>query len=243
MGERSASELRAIEMPPPGMPQVERSPDDDASLHWQVHSMALAHDRLAESLFAAGRLPFALVVWRQALALRHELAALPGADPLFSENVDVRVEIAANHLAMGLALKRARRLPEALAELRAGIDIYRMSAESSGDAAAFDTVAEELEEAGRVAREIPGGNARELFAQSLEMRQRAAMLAPNDDSLARAFIEACVWRAPDLGRASVGWLDRARGLIESRVRQGTPLADTARLRRLVDTAGAPSAQG
>jgi hypothetical protein len=108
------------------------------------------------------------------------------------------------------------------------------------DPYALDTLAAHVEDAGRIAREIPAREAmRTYFADSLALRERAARLAPDDPDLARAFVEAAVWRAPDLGRASAPWLDLARRLLADREAGGRPVPATGRLRNLVDTAGAP----
>ena len=162
------------------------------------------------------------------------------ADPLFTDTVEVPIELAASHFAIAHAYQRAGNPVEALAEMQAGIATYRHEIEDSGDPYALDTLAAHLEDAGRIARDVPDrGTMRALIADSLGLRERAARHAPEDPDLARAFIEACIWRTPDLGKQSAMWLDRARRLLADREGSGQPIPGTARLRNLVDTAGAP----
>ena len=128
--------------------------------------------------------------------------------------------------------------------MQAGIAAYRREVEDGSDPYALDTLAAHLEDAGRIARDVPDRRImRALLAESLGLRERAARLAPEDADLARAFVEACVWRTPDLGKASAMWLDRARRLLADCEASGHPIPGTRRLRNLVDTAGAPYLSG
>jgi hypothetical protein len=211
-----------------------------ADIHWQRHDLALACDRAGEALLERGRLEPGVTALRLGLSLRMRLAGLAIADDLFREIVDVPIEVAANHFAIAGAFRRGGRPAEALDDMLAGIAAYRREVEAGGDPYALDTLAAHVEDAGRIARDIPARDAmRAHFADSLALRERAARLAPDDPDLARAFVEAAVWRAPDLGKASAPWLDRARRLLADREANGRPVPGTARLRNLVATAGAP----
>lgn len=226
------------------MAGVERAldaiPDDAVDRHWRLHELALACDRASEALLAHGQLETAVASLRRGLNIRQRLAGLTIADALFREIIDVPIEVAASHFAIANAYRRGGRPAEALDEMLAGIATYRREIEAGGDPYALDTLAAHVEDAGRIAREIPARDAmRAYFADSLALHERAARLAPEDPGLARIFVEACVWRAPDLGKASAPWLDQARRLLADREAAGQPIPGTARLRNLVDTAGAP----
>jgi hypothetical protein len=213
---------------------------DAADIHWQLHDLALACDRAGEALLERGRLEPGVAALRLGLGFRLRLAGLAIADDLFREIVDAPIEVAASHFAIAGAFRRGGRPAEALADMLAGIAAYRREVETGGDPHALDTLAAHVEDAGRIARDIPARDPmRAHFADSLALRERATQLAPDDPDLARAFVEAAVWRAPDLGRASAPWLDRARRLLADREASGSPVPGTARLRNLVDTAGAP----
>ena len=217
-----------------------RLADDLPDSHWRLHELALACDGASETLLAHGRLQCAVEALRLGLRIRGRLADLTVSEELFRSTVDIAVEIAASHFAIANAFRRGGQPSEALEAFRAGIAAYRREIEGSSDPYALDTLAAHVEDAGRIARDIPNREAmRAHFADSLALRERAAVLAPDDSDLARAFIEACVWRAPDLGRASATWLDRARRLLEARERSSSPIPGAQRLRNLVDTAGAP----
>ena len=208
--------------------------------HWRLHELALACDRAGEAVLERGRLEQGVVILRLGLGFRERLAAVAVADDLFREIVDAPIEVAANHFAIAGAFRRGGRPAEALDDMLAGIAAYRREVEAGGDPYALDTLAAHVEDAGRIAREIPARDAmRAFFADSLALRERAARLAPDDPDLARAFVEGCVWRAPDLGKASAPWLDRARRLLADRETGGRPVPGTTRLHNLVDTAGAP----
>ena len=207
---------------------------------WSLHDTALACDQASTALLEHGRLEAGVSVLRLGLTVRHRLSGSAVADELFRTTVDIPIEIAASHLAIANAFRRGGRPAEALAEIRAGIAAYRREIETGSDPYALDTLASHVEDAGNIARDIPDrGVMRAHFADSLALRERAARLAPEDCDLARAFIEACVWRAPDLGKASAAWLDRARRLLRERESEGRALPGTGRLHNLVDTAGAP----
>lgn len=213
---------------------------DTADLHWQRHGLALACDRAGEALLERGRLEPGVAALRLGLGFRKRLAGLTIADDLFHEIVDVPIEVAASHFAIAGAFRRGGRSAEALDHMLSGIAAYRREVEAGGDPHALDTLAAHVEDAGRIARDIPARDAmRAHFADSLALRERAARLAPDDPDLARSFVEAAVWRAPDLGKASAPWLDRARRLLADREANGRPVPGTVRLRNLVDTAGAP----
>jgi len=223
---------------------VERSLMRDAAAsqdtHWHLHDLALACDSGGEILLARGQLEPGVDMLRLGLRIRERLARMTVADDLFHEAVEVPIELAASHFAIAHAYQRGARPAEALAEMQAGIAAYRREIEAGGDPYALDTLAAHIEDAGRIARDIPDRAAmRALIAESLGLRERAAGLAPEDADLARAFVEACVWRTPDLGKASAHWLDRARRLLADREAGAHPVPGTLRLRNLVDTAGAP----
>ena len=223
---------------------VERSLMRDAAAppdtHWHLHDLALACDGAGESLLARGQLEPGVEMLRLGLRIRERLARMAIADELFHSTVEVPIELAASHFAIAHAYQRGARPTEAFAETQAGIAAYRREIEAGGDPYALDTLAAHLEDAGRIARDIPDrGAMRALIAESLGLRERAAGLAPEDGDLARAFVEACVWRTPDLGKASADWLDRARRLLADREAGAYPVPGTRRLRNLVDTAGAP----
>jgi len=230
------------------MAAIQRSLPDPAAtshdMHWQLHDLALACDRAGEILLARGLLQPGVDVLRLGLGIRERLAGLAVADELFRETVEVRIELAASNFAIAHAYQRAGRPAEALAEMQAGIAAYRRDIEAGDDPYALDTLAAHLEDAGRIARDVPDREVmRMLMAESLGLRERAARAAPEDTDLARAFVEACVWRAPDLGKASAVWLDRARRLLADREAGMHPVPGTRRLRNLVDTAGAPYLSG
>jgi len=213
---------------------------DAADIHWRLHELALACDRAGEALLEYGRLEPGVTVLRLGLKIRVRLASLVVTDALFREIVDAPIEVAANHFAIAGAFRRGGRPAEALDGMLAGIAAYRREVEAGGDPYALDTLAAHVEDAGRIARDVPARDAmRAYFADSLTLRERAARLAPEDADLARAFVEAAVWRAPDLGKASAPWLDRARRLLAEREAGSRPVPGTPRLRNLVDTAGAP----
>jgi hypothetical protein len=215
-------------------------PVDATDIHWRLHDLARACDQAGEALLERGRLEAGVTVLRLGLSFRQRLAGLAVADDLCREIVDAPIEVAANHFAISGAFRRGGRPAEALDAMLAGIAAYRREVEAGCDPYALDTLAAHVEDAGRIARDIPARDAmRAHFAESLALRERAARLAPDDPDLARAFVEAAVWRAPDLGKASAPWLDRARRLLAERESDGRPLPATARLRNLVDTAGAP----
>lgn len=215
-------------------------PADATDIHWRLHDLALACDRAGEALLERGRLESGVAILRLGLRFRERLAAVAVADDVFREIVNVPIEVAANHFAIAGAFRRGGRPAEALDDMLAGIAAYRHEVEAGGDPYALDTLAAHVEDAGRIAREIPARDAmRAYFADSLALRERAARLAPDDPDLARAFVEGCVWRAPDLGKASAPWLDRARRLLADRETGGRPVPGTKRLHNLVDTAGAP----
>ena len=168
------------------------------------------------------------------------LADLPVADALFREIVDAPIEVAANHFAIAGAFRRGGRPAEALDEHARRHCRLPSRGRSGRDPYALDTLAAHVEDAGRIARDIPARDAmRAYFADSLALRERAARLAPDDPDLARAFVEAASGGRPDLGKASAPWLDLARRLLADREAVGRPVPATARLRNLVDTAGAP----
>lgn len=223
---------------------IEQSLHGDAAApqdaHWHLHDRALACDGAGETLLARGQLESGVEMLRLGLRIRERLARMAIADDLFHAAVEVPIELAASHFAIAHAYQRAAKPVEALSEMQAGIAAYRREIEAGGDPYALDTLAAHLEDAGRIARDIPDRAAmRALIAESLGLRERAAGHAPEDGDLARAFVEACVWRAPDLGKASADWLDRARRLLAARESGAHPVPGTLRLRNLVDTAGAP----
>lgn len=208
--------------------------------HWHLHDLALACDRAGDALLARGRLEPGVDMLRRGLAIRERLAGIAITDTLFADTVEVTIELAASHIAIAHAYQRGGRPVEALAEMQAGIAAYCREVEDGGDPYALDTLAAHLEDAGRIARDVPDRDIMRAFlTESLGLRERAARLAPEDADLARAFVEACVWRAPDLGKASAVWQDRARRLLTEREDGDHPIPGTGRLRNLVDTAGAP----
>ena len=212
--------------------------------HWHLHDLALACDRAGEALLARGRLEPGLDMLRRGLAIRERLARMSISDALFTGAVEIPIEVAASHIAIAHAYQRAARSAEALAEMQAGIGAYRCEVENGGDPYGLDTLAAHLEDAGRIARDVPDRSTmRALIAESLGLRERAAQRAPENPDLARAFVEACVWRTPDLGKQSAIWLDRARRLLAERESTSHPVPGSARLRNLVDTAGAPYLSG
>ncbi len=212
--------------------------------HWHLHDLALACDRAGEALLARGRLEPGIDMLRRGLAIRERLARMATTDPLFADTVEVPIELAASHIAIAHAYQRGGRPAEALVEMQAGIAAYRREIENGTNPYALDTLAAHLEDAGRIARDVPDRDVmRALIAESLGLRERAARLAPEDTDLARAFVEACVWRTPDLGKASAVWQDRARRLLADRETGTHPVPGTRRLQNLVDTAGAPYLSG
>jgi tetratricopeptide (TPR) repeat protein len=212
--------------------------------HWHLHDLSLACDRAGEALLAHGRLEPGVDVLRLGLRIRNQLGRMTGADALFAATVEIPIELAASHFSIAHAYQRGGYPKEALAEMQVGIAAYRDEVESAGDPYALDTLAAHLEDAGRIAKDVPDRDAmRALIAESLGLRERAARLAEEDPDLARAFVEACVWRTPDLGKASAHWLDRARRLLAEREAGAYPIPGTSRLRNLVDTAGAPYVWG
>ncbi len=212
--------------------------------HWHLHDLALTCDRAGEALLAHGRLEPGVDVLRLGLRIRNQLGRLAATDTLFTATVEIPIELAASHFAIAHAYQRGGYPKEALAEMQAGIAAYRAEAESGDDPYALDTLAAHLEDAGRIAKDVPDREAkRALIAESLGLRERAARLAQEDPDLARAFVEACVWRTPDLGKTSAEWLDRARRLLADREAGAYPIPGTPRLRNLVDTAGAPYLSG
>jgi tetratricopeptide (TPR) repeat protein len=240
-GSVEAAQSRFIAAVDQALVDAAAAPQD---VHWHLHDLALACDRAGDALLAQGRLEPGVDLLRHGLAIRERLARMAIADPLFSDTVDVPIELAASHFAIAHAYQRGGRAAEALGEMQAGIGAYRREIENGGDPYALDTLAAHLEDAGRIARDIPDrGAMRALIAESLGFRERAARLAPEDADLARAFVEACVWRTPDLGKASAVWLDHARRLLADREGGAHPIPGTARLRNLVDTAGAPYLSG
>lgn len=212
--------------------------------HWHLHDLALACDRASDALLERGRLEPGIDMLRRGLGIRESLGRMTITDALFAETIEVPVELAASHIAIAHAYQRGGRPAQALAEMRAGIAAYRREIENGNDPYALDTLASHLEDAGRIARDVPDRDTmRALIAESLGLRERAARLAPEDPDLARTFVECCVWRTPDLGKASASWLDCARRLLANREGGTHPVPGTRRLRNLVDTAGAPYLSG
>jgi len=237
MGSTAPAQARFITAVERALLDAAATPQD---AHWHLHDLALACDRAGEALLARGRLESGIDVLRLGLRIRHQLGRMTAADTLFAATVEIPIELAASHFAIAHAYQRGGYPKEALAEMQAGIAAYRDEVESGGDPYALDTLAAHLEDAGRIAKDVPDRDAmRSLIAQSLGLRERAARLAEEDPDLARAFVEACVWRTPDLGKASALWLDRARRLLADRETGAHPIPGTSRLRNLVDTAGAP----
>lgn len=212
--------------------------------HWRMHDLALTCDRAGEAHLARGRLEPGVDILRLGLRIREQLARMAVADDLFRATVEIPIELAASHFAIAHAYQRGARAAEALAEMQAGIAAYRREVEAGGDPYALDTLAAHLEDAARVARDVPDRESmRALIGESLTLRERAALLAPEDTDLARAFVEACVWRTPDLGKTSAMWLDRARRLLVDREGGAHSIPGSRRLHNLVDTAGAPYVAG
>lgn len=241
VGETEAARSRFIAAIDRALLDTAAAPKD---VHWHLHDLALVCDRAGATLLARERLELGVDLLRRGLAIREQLARLTITDPLFADTVEVSVELAASYFAIAHAYQRAGRAAAALAEMQLGIAAYRREIESGGDPCALDTLAAHLEDAGRIARDVPDRNTmRALIAESLGLRERAARLAPEDPDLARAFVEACVWRTPDLGKKSAMWLDRARRLLAERESSSHPIPGTGRLRNLVDTAGAPYLSG
>ncbi|MFN3744788.1 MAG: hypothetical protein ACK4TL_08795 [Hyphomicrobiaceae bacterium] len=237
-GSAATAQARFIAAVERALLQDADGPRQDA--HWHLHDLALACDRAGEVLLAHERLEPGVEALRLGLRIRELLSHATVTDDLFCATVEIPIELAASHFAIAHAYQRGSQPAKALAELQAGIAAYRNKVESRDDPYALDTLAAHLEDAGRCARDVPDREAmRALFADSLGLRERAAQLAPEDPDFARAFIEACVWRTPDLGKASAMWLDRARRLLADREAAACPIPGTARLRNLVDTAGAP----
>jgi tetratricopeptide (TPR) repeat protein len=238
VGSIATAQARFIAAVERALLQESAAPQQDA--HWHRHALALACDRAGEALLAHGLLEPGVDVLRLGLRIRERLAHMTVADDLFRATVEVPIELAASHFAIAHAYQRGGQPAAALAEMQAGIAAYRREVEMSDDPNALDTLAAHLEDAGRIARDVPDREAmRALIADSLGLRERAVQLAPEDPDLARAFIEACVWRTPDIGKASAMWLDRARRLLADREAGAHPIPGTPRLRNLVDTAGAP----
>lgn len=241
VGGAETAQLRFIAAVDQALLDAAVTPQD---VHWHLHDLALACDRAGDILLARGRLEPGVDMLRRGLTIREKLARMAITDALFTDTVEVPIELAASHIAIAHAYQRGGRPAEALAEMQAGIAAYRREVESCGDPYALDTLAAHLEDAGRIARDVPDRDImRALIAESLGLRERAARLAPEDTDLARAFVEACVWRTPDLGKASAMWLDRARRLLADREGGTHPVPGTGRLRNLVDTAGAPYLSG
>ena len=241
VGGAEIAQSRFIEAVEKALLDTAAAPQDE---HWHLHDLALACDRAGEALLARGRLEPGVDMLRRGLTIRERLARMAIMDPLFADTVEVPIELAASHIAIAHAYQRAGRPAEALAEMQAGIAAYRREIEDGGNPYALDTLAAHLEDAGRIARDVPDREImRALITESLGLRERAARLASEDPDLARAFVEACVWRTPDLGKASALWLDRARRLLADREGGTHPIPGTQRLRNLVDTAGAPYLSG
>lgn len=237
MGHASPAQARFVAAVERALLDAAAGPED---AHWHLHDLAQTCDRAAEILLARGRLEPGVEVLRLGLGIRERLSHMTVADDLFRAMVEAPIELAASHFAIAHAYQRGGRAAEALAEMQAGIAAYRREVERGCDPYALDTLAAHLEDAGRIARDVPDRHAmRALLVDSLGLRARAAALAPEDPDLARAFVEACVWRTPDLGRTSAVWLDRARRLLAERETGAHPISGTRRLRNLVDTAGAP----
>ncbi len=241
MGNASTAQARFIATIERLLPDAAAAPED---AHWRLHDLALSCDRAGELLLARGRLEPGVDALRLGLRIRERLGRMGVADQLFRATVEIPIELAASHFAVAHAYQRGARPAEALAEMEAGIAAYRREVEAGDDPYALDTLAAHLEDAGRIARDVPDRDVmRALIAESLGLRERAALLAPEDADLARAFVEACVWRTPDLGKASAMWLDRARRLLNDREPGPYAVPGSRRLHNLVDTAGAPYVTG
>ena len=237
LGSAASALSRFIDAVNRALLDADAAPED---AHWHLHDLALACDRAGDALLARARLELGLDMLRRGLAIRERLARMSISDTLFTATVEIPIEVAASHIAIAHAYQRGGHSAEALAEMQAGIGAYRCEVENGGDPYALDTLAAHLEDAGRIARNVPDRSTmRALIAESLGLRERTARIAPEDPDLARAFVEACVWRTPDLGKESAIWLDRARRLLAEREGTSHPVPGTPRLRNLVDTAGAP----
>ncbi len=241
MGNAETAQTRLVAAIERSLLAAAAAPED---AHWRMHDLALTCDRAGEAHLARGRLEPGVDILRLGLRIREQLARMAVADDLFRATVEVPIELAASHFAIAHAYQRGARAAEALAEMQAGIAAYRREVEAGGDPYALDTLAAHLEDAARVARDVPDRDGmRALIGESLTLRERAALLAPEDTDLARAFVEACVWRTPDLGKTSAMWLDRARRLLVDREGGAHSIPGSRRLHNLVDTAGAPYVSG
>ncbi|MBN9268179.1 MAG: hypothetical protein J0I75_27095 [Hyphomicrobium sp.] len=241
MGNAETAQTRFVAAIERSLLAAAAAPED---AHWRMHDLALTCDRAGEAHLARGRLEPGVDILRLGLRIREQLARMAVADDLFRATVEVPIELAASHFAIAHAYQRGARAAEALDEMQAGIAAYRREVEAGGDPYALDTLAAHLEDAARVARDVPDRDGmRALIGESLTLRERAALLAPEDTDLARAFVEACVWRTPDLGKTSAMWLDRARRLLVDREGGAHSIPGSRRLHNLVDTAGAPYVSG
>lgn len=241
MGNAETAQMRFVAAIERSLLAAAAAPED---AHWRMHDLALTCDRAGEAHLARGRLEPGVDILRLGLRIREQLARMAVADDLFRATVEVPIELAASHFAIAHAYQRGARAAEALAEMQAGIAAYRREVEAGGDPYALDTLAAHLEDAARIARDVPDREGmRALIGESLTLRERAALLAPEDTHLARAFVEACVWRTPDLGKTSAMWLDRARRLLVDREGGAHSIPGSRRLHNLVDTAGAPYVSG
>jgi len=241
MGNAETAQTRLVAAIERSLLAAAAAPED---AHWRMHDLALTCDRAGEAHLARGRLEPGVDILRLGLRIREQLARMAVADDLFRATVEVPIELAASHFAIAHAYQRGARAAEALDEMQAGIAAYRREVEAGGDPYALDTLAAHLEDAARVARDVPDREGmRALIGESLTLRERAALLAPEDTDLARAFVEACVWRTPDLGKTSAMWLDRARRLLVDREGGAHSIPGSRRLHNLVDTAGAPYVSG
>jgi len=241
MGNAETAQTRFVAAIERSLLAAAAAPED---AHWRMHDLALTCDRAGEAHLARGRLEPGVDILRLGLRIREQLARMAVADDLFRATVEVPIELAASHFAIAHAYQRGARAAEALDEMQAGIAAYRREVEAGGDPYALDTLAAHLEDAARVARDVPDREGmRALIGESLTLRERAALLAPEDTDLARAFVEACVWRTPDLGKTSAMWLDRARRLLVDREGGAHSIPGSRRLHNLVDTAGAPYVSG
>ncbi|MBN9279548.1 MAG: hypothetical protein J0I57_18215 [Hyphomicrobium sp.] len=241
MGNAETAQTRLVAAIERSLLAAAAAPED---AHWRMHDLALTCDRAGEAHLARGRLEPGVDILRLGLRIREQLARMAVADDLFRATVEVPIELAASHFAIAHAYQRGARAAEALDEMQAGIAAYRREVEAGGDPYALDTLAAHLEDAARVARDVPDRDGmRALIGESLTLRERAALLAPEDTDLARAFVEACVWRTPDLGKTSAMWLDRARRLLVDREGGAHSIPGSRRLHNLVDTAGAPYVSG
>ena len=241
MGNAETAQTRFVAAIERSLLAAAAAPED---AHWRMHDLALTCDRAGEAHLARGRLEPGVDILRLGLRIREQLARMAVADDLFRATVEVPIELAASHFAIAHAYQRGARAAEALDEMQAGIAAYRREVEAGGDPYALDTLAAHLEDAARVARDVPDREGMPaLIGESLTLREGAALLAPEDTDLARAFVEACVWRTPDLGKTSAMWLDRARRLLVDREGGAHSIPGSRRLHNLVDTAGAPYVSG